>query len=138
MSFINSSPMLLEILMMMDDEASSLLQWLCSAYFAWTSVPQSRKVSVYAQRLYWKEYCELHVMRGTFMRRLRMSKESFDKLLDTIRARLVVCEMNANRRGGPIIPELCLYCTMRYLAGGSYLDICNIINYRQQRDLVKT
>ena len=26
-------------------------------------------------------------------------------------------------RGGVIIPEIALYCTLRYLAGGSYTDI---------------
>lgn len=55
-----------------------------------------------------------------------MPKESFDKLLGYIYVDLVVNELMAKNRGGPIIPELCLYCTLRYLAGGSYLDICDI------------
>jgi DDE superfamily endonuclease len=29
----------------------------------------------------------------------------------------------ADSRGGPILPELCLFCTLRWLAGGCYLDI---------------
>jgi hypothetical protein len=33
----------------------------------------------------------------------------------------------AARRGGAITPEMCLYMTLRYLAGGSYLDICIIL-----------
>jgi hypothetical protein len=55
-----------------------------------------------------------------------MRKESFDKLLGFIYADLVVNELMANNRGGPIILELCLYATLRYLAGGSYLDICDV------------
>ena len=55
-----------------------------------------------------------------------MSKESFDKLLEYVRQDLIVNETMANCRGGPIIPEMCLYCTIRYLAGGSYLDICDV------------
>ena len=56
-----------------------------------------------------------------------MSKQSFDKLLEMgIHDQLAVNELQANLRGGPIIPELCMYCTIRYLAGGSYLDICDV------------
>ena len=55
-----------------------------------------------------------------------MEKKSFDKLLSYIYTDLVVNELMANNRGGPIIPELCLYCTLRWLAGVSYLDICDI------------
>ena len=55
-----------------------------------------------------------------------MSKESFDKLLGFVREALIVNETKANLRGGIIVPELCLYCTIRWLAGGSYLDITDI------------
>lgn len=55
-----------------------------------------------------------------------MSEESFDKLLSYIRHDLVENEMMANPRGGAIIPEIRLFCTLRRLAGGSYLDICDI------------
>jgi DDE superfamily endonuclease len=55
-----------------------------------------------------------------------MRKQSFDKLLGFIYTDLVVNEWMAGHREGPIIPELCLYCTLRYLAEGSYLDLCDI------------
>ena len=57
-----------------------------------------------------------------------MSRASFDKLLQypVIKEELAVNGKMANMRGGPIIPELCMYCTLRWLAGGSYLDICDI------------
>ena len=61
-----------------------------------------------------------------FKIRLRMNKISFDKLLSYIYDALLVNEILAKPRGDPIIPELCLYCTLRWLAGGSYLDICDI------------
>ena len=56
-----------------------------------------------------------------------MSKESFDKLLGYIRHDLMVNETMANQKGGAIIPEMCLFCTLRWLAGGSHLDICDIV-----------
>ena len=43
---------------------------------------------------------------------LHMSLTLFEKLLSFIRTSLKV-----------IIPEIALYCTLRYLAGGSYMDI---------------
>jgi hypothetical protein len=55
-----------------------------------------------------------------------MEVGSFDKLLKIIREDLEVDQDMANLRGGPIIPELCLFCTIRWLAGGSYLDIVDI------------
>ena len=89
-------------------------------------VPEERGNSMYDQRFAWEEYCEKHSQRGTFRIRLRMERPSFDKLLSHIREDLVVSEMHASFRGGTIVPELCLYCTLRFLAGGSYLDICDI------------
>jgi DDE superfamily endonuclease len=86
----------------------------------------SRNPSIFEQRLCWEAYCDKHVARGTFRRRLRMSKPSFDKLLSYIRTYLVVNEVKAKMRGGSICPELCLYSTIRWLAGGSYLDITDI------------
>ena len=56
-----------------------------------------------------------------------MQKDSFEKLLSYIRHDLIVNEVMAKPRGGAIIPELCLFCTLRWLAGGSYLDICDIV-----------
>ena len=48
---------------------------------------------------------------------------SFDKLLSYIRESLEVDSNMAWLQGGEIIPEILLYCMLRYLAGGSYTDI---------------
>ena len=52
-----------------------------------------------------------------------MELDSFLLLLSYIQSFLEVDESKAASCGGKIIPELCLYCTLRYLAGASYLDI---------------
>ena len=52
-----------------------------------------------------------------------MPLASFEKLLSFIREDLEVNKDMAMLRGGPILPELALYATLRYLAGGSYSDI---------------
>jgi DDE superfamily endonuclease len=52
-----------------------------------------------------------------------MTLQSFYKLLSYIKDGLIVDNNKANNRGGAIMPEICLFCTLRWLAGGSYLDI---------------
>ena len=37
----------------------------------------------------------------------------------------------ASLRGGAIIPELCVYITLQYLAGGSYMDIFFFVGISQ-------
>ena len=54
---------------------------------------------------------------------LHMSLSLFDKLLSFIRTSLEVDSAMAQLRGGVIILEISLYCTLRYLVGGSYTDI---------------
>jgi hypothetical protein len=116
-----------------DDEelcfvALHLLRLCVSALYL---LPVPRNRSLIEQRLRWKEYCTRHQQRGTLFRRLRMRKDSFDKLVLLLAEDLVVDEVAASKRGGAIIPEICVYCTLRYLAGGSYLDISDIAGISQ-------
>lgn len=55
-----------------------------------------------------------------------MSKESHDKLLSYVHLEPQTKEVMAKPRGGAVIPVLCLCFTLRWLAGGSHLDICDI------------
>lgn len=92
----------------------------------WSAVllAPTRNPSVLQQRLNWAAYAECRRNDPqTFKCHLRIDYESFEKLLDIIRDDLEVNPTMAALRGGAIIPELCLFCTLRYLAGGSYLDI---------------
>jgi hypothetical protein len=94
-------------------------------------LPVARNKSLIEQRMLWKEYCGRHYQRGALMRHLRMRKHSFDKLVVLLAKDLVVDAVAANKRGGAIVLEICLYCTLRYLAGGSYLDISDIAGISQ-------
>jgi hypothetical protein len=94
-------------------------------------IPDERQSAWFEQRLAWEQYSLRHHDRGTFARRLRMRLDSFQKLVVLIQDDLLVHEHCANMRGGVIIPELCLYCTLRYLAGGSYLDISDVAGISQ-------
>ena len=89
-------------------------------------MPHVRNPSCAEQRLIWSDYENRNIRRGTFRRALRMEKHSFDRLVDMVRLKLSVDRTMAQLRGGPIIPELCVFCTVRYFAGGSYLDIIDI------------
>jgi hypothetical protein len=79
--------------------------------------------SLLEQRLNWQQFKDKYAKRADFKCHLRMSIESFNKLLSFIHPQLEVDEDMASLRGGVIMPEIALYCTLRYLAGGSYLDI---------------
>ena len=58
-----------------------------------------------------------------------MDIESFYLLLSFVHDALQVDEAKAASRGGMIIPELCLYCMLCYLAGASYLDVIVLLAF---------
>jgi hypothetical protein len=60
-----------------------------------------------------------------FKRMFRMSRRAFQNLLNKVSPELSVDEKQAIRGSGfPILPQTALAATIRWLAGGSYLDIC--------------
>jgi DDE superfamily endonuclease len=107
-----------------DDDGLALAFLLSLGVFS--QLPEERNPSHFEQRLAWDDYSTSHTAKGTFDIRLRMPLESFNKLLGYIKDELLVEETKAKVRGGSITPELCLYCTIRWLAGGSYLDISDV------------
>jgi DDE superfamily endonuclease len=110
-----------------DDDGLAFFHLILMVYGARMFTPENRHPSFFDQRLCWELYLEKHKRKNTLNVRLRMSNESFDRLLGYIRHELLVNETMAKQRGGAIIPELCLFCTLRWLAGGSHLDICDIV-----------
>jgi hypothetical protein len=86
-------------------------------------VGESRAPSVFDQRLEWGKFMKKHGKRDFFRRHLRMKPKSFKKLISFIKEDIQPNERMADMRGGAIIPEIRLYCTIRWLAGGSYSDI---------------
>jgi hypothetical protein len=84
---------------------------------------EERAKSVFVQRLDWEALLERHGSKQFFKRHLRMEKTSFDKLLSYIKDDIQPNAVMAALRGGAIIPEIRLYCTLRWLAGGSYSDV---------------
>jgi hypothetical protein len=118
--------LLIMVAFLQDEDLLVSMQVCLLSYACWLFFPNPRGPSFFEQRLVWERYCLKHHSRGTLKRRLQMDRDSFNKLLGYIYEDLMVKEVMANHRGGPIIPQLCLFCTLRYLAGGSYLNICDI------------
>jgi DDE superfamily endonuclease len=84
----------------------------------------TRSAPLFIQKLKWAEYINKFNNHPQFIKRhLRMTLPSFYKWLSYIKEGLLVDQSKAACRGGAILPELCLFCTLRLLAGGSYLDI---------------
>jgi hypothetical protein len=86
-------------------------------------LPTRRSPSLFDQRLAWDSFCSRHGLRSDFVRHIRMPHDSFTRLLSVVRKDLEVDTEMAELRGGAILPEICLYVCLRYLAGGSYSDI---------------
>lgn len=86
-------------------------------------VKETREQLVVYERLRWEEYLAQHRHNPTIEYHLTMKVKSFHKLASKIWQHLVVDEEMAALRGGAITPEICLYCTLRYLACGKYSDI---------------
>ena len=83
----------------------------------------SQRCSTFDQWLCWSTFVSNHRGQMELKWHLRMSLTSFEKLLSFIRTSLEVDLSMAQLRGGVIIPEIALYCTLHYLASGSYMDI---------------
>ena len=104
-----------------DDDDDGLMRLLLCA-------PETRADRTYRVRLVWDEHVQQLEIEKKFERTYRMSHWSFTKLFDLIRHDIsinehmsYVCSAGSTRA---IIPEIVLHCFIRYLAGGSYLDVC--------------
>lgn len=82
-----------------------------------------RTANFFRQRLHWPTH-RAQLSSSEFQRYYRLDKETFDVLLERLRPLLAVDEAMAMRgSSGPVSPELQLSMTLRFLAGGSYLDL---------------
>ncbi len=67
-----------------------------------------------------------HLTELEFRKMIRMRRDSFEKLYGALEPLLYTPNAAMARRssGSIILKKTKLYCTLRWLAGGSYLDIC--------------
>jgi hypothetical protein len=90
----------------------------------------TRNPAVEHQRINWEEHRDIQIRRGHFRGMYRMSPEAFQTLTEMLRSSLEVNKTKAYARSeaGPILPKIRLHCLIRYLAGGSFLDICALVS----------
>ena len=84
---------------------------------------KSRRKSVFDRCFAWHVFPSHHSIHPELCRHLHMSFQSFQKLVGLLNNSLLVDQERASLCGGAIIPELCVYITLHYLAVGSYMDI---------------
>jgi hypothetical protein len=66
-----------------------------------------------------------HLDPSTFKRMFQVDRSTFDELLDLITPHLIQCsEVTKNSSGSFICTKTRLAVTLRWLAGGSHLDLC--------------
>ena len=83
---------------------------------------------VHRPRLSWETLRARKIAEKSVTRTFRMDEKSFDDLLAPLRTNL---ERNADMaaratQGGRIEPAVRLAVVLRYLAGGSFLDLCDL------------
>jgi len=106
--------------------ASFFLHMMIFTIGFWCCIPHVHNPPSVEQRLIWSDYEKRNIRRGTFRRALRMEKHSFDNLVNLVQHTLSVDASMAKLRRGAIVPELCVFCAIRYFVGGSHLDIIDI------------
>jgi hypothetical protein len=78
------------------------------------------------KRLVWKDYVSQLIHQNEFSVTFRMSLVAFNKLVEILREDLEVDQHQALRSSnkyGPILPELVVAMSLRWLAGGQWPDI---------------
>jgi hypothetical protein len=107
-----------------DIENATIDAYLSSRRRGLFSNPRSFEHSRSRVRMDWEKRLA-SLTDAEFKRTYRMSKETFNMVLEKIRSEIEAVNPNKARGDlhGPVPAELVLSMTLRYLAGGSYLDI---------------
>ena len=80
-------------------------------------------------RMDWHRHVESLLHENLFHVKYRMSLVTFNKLLNLLRPTLQLNDKYAVMTGmEPICCEIMLHCTIRFLSGGSYHDICATVS----------
>jgi hypothetical protein len=123
-----------------EGEFDEVMYWISISFFYLSQVASSvvdiqrRDGSIFLQRLCWHRFLTIVDAQGPSIvtRFLRMPMESFNRLFGYLQTYLQVDEDQAAHRGGAILPQIRLFCALRYLAGASYLDIIFFIGISKQ------
>jgi hypothetical protein len=86
-----------------------------------------RQPSFFPTCLNWSNFTARFGQHALLERHIRMSLPSFTKLLSYVNDDLTVNTAMANLSGDPITPDVCLYSTIRWLAGTSYSDVVYMV-----------
>ena len=92
---------------------------------------KSRRKCIFDQCLSWHTFAQQHSRHPEFCQHLCMSFRSFKKLVGLLKESPMVKQDMASLWGCAIIPELYVYVTLWYLAGGSYMDIFYLVSISQ-------
>ena len=90
----------------------------------------TRNPATESQQVNWREHRRKLIERRHFHRSYHVSPDLFNTLVEMLGNILVINKGKSYARSeaGPIIPKIRFYCLMRYLAGGSYLDMCTLVS----------
>ena len=118
------------LLLLEDDDRQRRKQSALLLFAAAATSLNDRYNVVERSRISWDSHVNNLIVEGTFHRVYRMAHEPFQRLVDMVRNDLQVNHDMSFRRTGtmPIIPEIIMHCLIRYMAGGSYIDIRLVVD----------
>jgi hypothetical protein len=110
----------------MDDEEMETVEQVLSAIPTMLTEQRNNQIPI-RDRMEWDNHVQQLMEEGPmeFTRMYRICHSSFLKIVDIVRPSLIINETMSQVRAGnqPILPEISVHCLLRWLAGGSYLDI---------------
>jgi hypothetical protein len=111
-----------------EDDQSSSVNAMVLCILAYEASLSTRSAAVNRQRLQWRRRVHQLESEGAFERTYRMTLASFNTLLSFLRADIACDASQSTCSTGvdPIEPEIVLHCVLRWLAGGSYIDIRDV------------
>ena len=111
-----------------DDETEDLQIFSFFLQLAALASEKPRGPPIRRQRLVWSEFKRQRVEDGSFRRMFRVTDHQFDQLVSILKPFLQVDEGQAGRStdAGSISVQLRVALTLRFLAGGSYLDLFHL------------
>lgn len=113
---------ILELVDSDDDSEDDFVEATACAFYAMISEDESerltRKKRVTYIRIDMAAFMQQYIDDPSFDRTIRMNRLTFKHLVSLLEPALEINNEMASRRGGAITPDMCVYLTLRYLAGG--------------------
>ena len=85
-----------------------------------------REPAEFVQKLVWEKFLAMHAHERYLWHYLQMGLHFFNILLNKLGDSIRVDNEKASGQGGAIIPEICLFCMLHWMARALYIDLFHL------------